>query len=73
MSTLNLDELVELDKSTTIHAKALTLLTDVFKIAGEKIQASQNLRKELITENNKLLNIPKVTVSKYGFKVEKLV
>ena len=73
MSTLNLDELVELDKSTTIHAKALTLLTDVFKIAGEKIQASQNLRKELITENNKLLNFPKVTVSKYGFKVEKLV
>ena len=73
MSTLNLDELLELDKSTTIHAKTLTLLTDVFKIAGEKIQASQNLRKELITENNKLLNFPKVTVSKYGFKVEKLV
>ena len=65
MSTLNLDELVELGKSTKIHAKTLTLLTDVFKIADEKIQASQNLRKELVTENNKPSKLPK----SYSFKI----
>ena len=65
MSTLNLDELVEREKSTTIHVKTLTLLTDVFKIADEKIQASQNLRKDLITENNKTSKLPK----SYSFKI----
>ena len=69
---LNLDKLVELDKSTTIHIKnIITLLTEVYKTArGEnpifmnKIFTQKKHYYNLRITN--LLNFPKVIGSKYG-------
>ena len=69
---LNLDKLVELDKSTTIHIKnIITLLTEVYKTTrGEnpifmnKFFAQKKQYYNLRITN--LLNFPKVMGSKYG-------
>ena len=69
---LNIDKLVEIDKSTTIHIKnMITLLTEVYKtIRGEnpifmnKIFTQKKQCYNLRITN--LLSFPKVIGSKYG-------
>ena len=69
---LNLDKLVELDKSTTIHIKNIkTLLTEVYKTTRGENPIFMN---KIFTEKKQhcnlritnLLSFPKVIGSKYG-------
>ena len=71
----HLDELVELDKSTTIHIKnIITLLTEVYKTTRGENPIFMN---KIFTQKKqyynlritKLLSFPKVIVSKYGSNI----
>ena len=72
-ATWYLDELGELEKSTTVHTKRIiTLLTEAFKMSRKgnpifmsKIFSQKRINYQLRTTN--LLNPPKVTDSKYCF------